>query len=119
MSEDHDHSSLLSVGAFKGVSIAATFAIAAVGGFVPFLVGRRGGTQSKGGWSAARVLPVCNAASAGVFLAAALMHLLADALGNEELSELSEEFWGDGHDHGGEGNETGKSPKCGRHPLRS
>ena len=25
----------------------------------------------------------------------------ADALGNEELSELSEEFWGDGHDHGG------------------
>ena len=90
-----------------------------LGGFVPFLVGRRGGTQSKGGWSAARVLPVCNAASAGVFLAAALMHLLADALGNEELSELSEEFWGDGHDHGGEGNETGKSPKCGRHPLRS
>ena len=109
MSEDHDHESLLSVGAFKGVSIAATFAIAAVGGFVPYLVGR-GGTQSKGGWSAARVLPVCNAASAGVFLAAALMHLLADALGNEELSELSEEFWGDGHDHGG-GNETGKS-KC-------
>ena len=111
MSEDHEHEALLSVGAFKGVSIAATFAIAAVGGFVPFLVGRRGGTQSQGGgWSAARVLPVCNAASAGVFLAAALMHLLADALGNEELSELSEDFWGGGHDHGGgEGNETGKS----------
>ena len=54
-------------------------AMAAVG-FVPFLVGR--GQSKGGGWSAARVLPVCNAASAGVFLAAALMHLLCNQAGS-------------------------------------
>eukprot|EP01052_Picozoa_sp_SAG31_P000730 SAG31_NODE_21_length_34109_cov_60.598824_14_plen_208_part_00 len=36
-----------------------------------------------------------NVASAGVFIAAGLMHLLADAIANDELSERSEEFWGD------------------------
>ena len=36
-----------------------------------------------------------NAASAGVFVSGGLMHLLADALENEKLSEQSEEFWGD------------------------
>eukprot|EP01051_Picozoa_sp_SAG22_P009395 SAG22_NODE_782_length_7256_cov_8.627498_1_plen_239_part_00 len=93
---------MVSLDAFKGIALASTFVIAMLGGLAPLVStpswqqrqqagGNAGGSQS----CASRALPVMNAASAGVFIAAGLMHLLADAIANEELSERSEELWGD------------------------
>ena len=78
---------MVSLDAFKGIALASTFVIAMLGGLSPLC-----GSRSQ---QAARALPVMNAGSAGVFLSAGLMHLLADAIGNEELSKRSEELWGE------------------------
>ena len=77
----------VSLDGFKGIAVASTFLIAMLGGLSPMW-----GAHSA---RAARVLPVMNAASAGVFLSGGLMHLLADALSNEALTRRSEEFWGE------------------------
>jgi zinc transporter ZupT len=97
-----------SLDAFKAVAMVSIFAVAMLGGFAPYVVVRRrqhqhgdgaAAVQRDGGGnvgcSPERVLPVLNMASAGVFLSAGLMHLLADAISNEELSNLSKDFWGD------------------------
>jgi zinc transporter 1/2/3 len=78
---------MVSLDAFKGIALASTFVIAMLGGLSPLC-----GSRSQ---QAVRALPVMNAASAGVFLSAGLMHLLADALENEVLSKRSEELWGE------------------------
>lgn len=93
--------------AFKTASTVSIFGVAMVGGFTPYVVARRRGPSSTGEQQSRRegtrqawcdpqsVLPVLNTASAGIFLAAGLMHLLADAISNEELSDMSRNFWGD------------------------
>jgi zinc transporter 1/2/3 len=94
---------MVSLDAFKGIAMASIFAVAMLGGFAPFLVARlRSAARDEEqpahrpkACSPERVLPVLNMASAGVFLSAGLLHLLADAISNEELSELSEDFWGE------------------------
>jgi zinc transporter ZupT len=105
---------MVSLDAFKGIAVASTFVVAMLGGLAPLLAvcwqPRAPGKAAEapllasgGGVGAAagaktlvsRALSVMNAASAGVFIAAGLMHLLADAIANEELSERSEELWGE------------------------
>lgn len=102
---------MVSLDGFKGIALGAVFATALLGAALPCLVERRCGGQAVGRrrlsqplqeptkWTASRVIGVLNAASAGLFVAAGVMHLLADALANEALSEYSRNFWGDGHDH--------------------
>ena len=88
------HSNMVSLEAFKVIAMVSIFAIGMFGSFTPFVIARcGGGLDSTSGWG--QVLPVLNAASAGVFIGAGLMHMLADALSNEDLSERSAEFWGD------------------------
>eukprot|EP01052_Picozoa_sp_SAG31_P044482 SAG31_NODE_7772_length_1600_cov_1.479014_2_plen_145_part_00 len=105
---------MVSLAAFKGIALGTVFVTALLGAALPCLVERRCGGQALGQrrlsqplqepvkslkWTASRVIGVLNAASAGLFIAAGVMHLLADALANEALSEHSRNFWGDGHDH--------------------
>jgi zinc transporter ZupT len=84
----------MNINVFKGIATASIFAIGALGVLLPrFLPAmmRGGGRQHALG----RVFGVLNAASAGVFISAGLLHLLADAISNEQLSAPSERFWGD------------------------
>jgi hypothetical protein len=97
---------MVSIEAFKGVALASVFIMAMLGAAVPCVLERRCGSQAgrrklsqplqePGKWTPSRVLGVLNAASAGLFISAGVMHLLAEALENEELAELSRHFWGD------------------------
>ena len=109
---------MVTLNTFKAFAMTSIFAIAMLGGFAPFMVARRrwhARQQSRQqesddeeacavsvqqptdrkACSPERVLSVLNMASAGVFLSAGLLHLLADAISNEELSDLSERFWGE------------------------
>ena len=78
---------------FKGFAIVLIWAMALLGGSIPLAVERYGGKRQGGCCN--RLVPVLNAATAGVFIAASLMHMLADAIANEELRERSLTFWGD------------------------
>ena len=110
----HDKKSL---NAFKATSMASIFAVAMLGGLAPYAVVRQQQQQQQQQqqrevgsreeqqhrrentrltWCDPHsILPVLNTASAGVFLTAGLMHLLADAISNEELSNMSRTFWGE------------------------
>lgn len=87
----------MNIDAFKAVAIASTFVVALLGGLLPPCIASfanpNAGTNGAGG--AERILGILNAASAGVFLSAGLLHLLADSISNESLSDSSEKFWGD------------------------